>query len=39
MPRNTEAVEWRLPPTCQAALQRAGTAVGFSIEGLPPKGD
>jgi mono/diheme cytochrome c family protein len=39
MPRNAEAVEWRLPPTCQAALQRAGTAVGFSIEGLPPKGD
>jgi mono/diheme cytochrome c family protein len=39
MPRNAEAVEWRLPPTCQAALQRAGTAVGFSIEGLPPKGE
>ena len=39
MPHNAEAVEWRLPPTCQAALQRAGTAVGFSIEGLPPKGE
>lgn len=39
MPRNADAVEWRLPPTCQAALQRAGTAVGFSIEGLPPKGE
>lgn len=39
MPRNADAAEWRLPPTCQAALQRAGTAVGFSIEGLPPKGE
>jgi S-disulfanyl-L-cysteine oxidoreductase SoxD len=39
MPRNADTVEWRLPPTCQAALQRAGTAVGFSIEGLPQKGD
>src|SRR5579862_5142749 len=39
MPRNADTVEWRLPPTCQAALQRAGTAVGFSIEGLPPKGE
>jgi mono/diheme cytochrome c family protein len=37
MPQNAETVEWRLPPTCQAALQRAGTAVGFSIEGLPQK--
>jgi S-disulfanyl-L-cysteine oxidoreductase SoxD len=37
MPRNADTVEWRLPPTCQAALQRAGTAVGFSIEGLPQK--
>jgi mono/diheme cytochrome c family protein len=39
MPRNADTVEWRLPPTCQAALQRAGPAVGFSIEGLPQKGD
>jgi S-disulfanyl-L-cysteine oxidoreductase SoxD len=39
MPRNADTVEWRLPPTCQAALQRAGTAVGFSIQGLPPKAD
>jgi mono/diheme cytochrome c family protein len=39
VPRNADTVEWRLPPTCQAALQRAGTAVGFSIEGLPQKGD
>ena len=39
MPRNADMVEWRLPPTCQAALQRAGTAVGFSIEGLPQKGE
>jgi mono/diheme cytochrome c family protein len=39
MPRNADTVEWRLPPTCQAALQRAGTAVGFSVEGLPQKGD
>jgi len=39
MPQNADTVEWRLPPTCQAALQRAGTAVGFSIEGLPPKGE
>jgi mono/diheme cytochrome c family protein len=39
MPRNADTVEWRLPPTCQAALQRAGTAVGFSIEGLPQKGE
>jgi S-disulfanyl-L-cysteine oxidoreductase SoxD len=37
MPRNADRVEWRLPPTCQAALQRAGAAVGFSIEGLPEK--
>jgi mono/diheme cytochrome c family protein len=37
MPQNTATVEWRQPPTCQAALQRAGTAVGFSIEGLPQK--
>lgn len=37
MPRNADAVEWRLPPTCQAALQRAGTAVGFTIEGVPEK--
>lgn len=39
MPRNADTVEWRPPPTCQAALQRAGTAVGFSIEGLPQKGE
>jgi len=39
MPRNADTVEWRLPPTCQAALQRAGPAVGFSIEGLPQKGN
>jgi len=39
MPRNADTVAWRLPPTCQAALQRAGTAVGFSIEGLPQKGE
>jgi S-disulfanyl-L-cysteine oxidoreductase SoxD len=39
MPRNADTVQWRLPPTCQAALQRAGTAVGFSVEGLPQKGD
>jgi S-disulfanyl-L-cysteine oxidoreductase SoxD len=39
MPRNADTVEWRLPPTCQAALQRAGQSVGFSIEGLPQKGD
>jgi mono/diheme cytochrome c family protein len=39
MPRNADTVEWRLPPTCQAALQRAGTAVGFTIEGVPQKGD
>ena len=39
MPQNADTVEWRLPPTCQAALQRAGTAVGFSIEGLPQKGE
>lgn len=39
MPRNADTVEWRLPPTCQAALQRGGTAVGFSIEGLPQKGE
>lgn len=37
MPRNADTVEWRLPPTCQAALQRAGSAVGFTIEGLPQK--
>jgi S-disulfanyl-L-cysteine oxidoreductase SoxD len=37
MPRNADTVEWRLPPTCQAALQRAGTTVGFSVEGLPEK--
>lgn len=37
MPRNADRVEWRLPPTCRAALQRAGSAVGFSIEGLPDK--
>jgi S-disulfanyl-L-cysteine oxidoreductase SoxD len=36
MPRNADKVEWRLPPTCQAALQRSGNAVGFSIEGLTP---
>lgn len=35
MPRNAEKVQWRLPPNCQAALQRAGAAVSFSIEGLP----
>lgn len=34
MPRNADTVEWRLPPTCQAALQRSGNAVGFSIEGV-----
>ena len=39
MPRNADTVEWRLPPTCQAALQRAGQSVGFSIEGLPQKGE
>jgi mono/diheme cytochrome c family protein len=37
MPQNAETVEWRLPPNCQAALQRAGAAVGFSVEGMPPK--
>jgi mono/diheme cytochrome c family protein len=36
MPENASTVEWRLPPTCQAALQRAGPAVGFAIGGLPP---
>jgi S-disulfanyl-L-cysteine oxidoreductase SoxD len=36
MPQNADTVEWRLPPTCQAALQRAGPAVGFAIGGLPP---
>jgi mono/diheme cytochrome c family protein len=36
MPENASTVEWRLPPTCQAALQRAGAAVGFAIGGLPP---
>jgi S-disulfanyl-L-cysteine oxidoreductase SoxD len=35
MPENAATVEWRLPPTCQAALQRAGPAVGFAIGGLP----
>jgi S-disulfanyl-L-cysteine oxidoreductase SoxD len=35
MPQNAATVEWRLPPTCQAALQRAGPAVGFAIGGLP----
>jgi S-disulfanyl-L-cysteine oxidoreductase SoxD len=35
MPQNADAVEWRLPPTCQAALQRAGSAVGFAVGGLP----
>jgi S-disulfanyl-L-cysteine oxidoreductase SoxD len=35
MPRNAQTVEWRLPPNCQAALQRAGATVGFSVEGLP----
>jgi mono/diheme cytochrome c family protein len=35
MPQNASTVEWRLPPTCQAALQRAGAAVGFAIGGLP----
>jgi S-disulfanyl-L-cysteine oxidoreductase SoxD len=35
MPRNAGNVEWRLPPNCQAALQRAGPAFGFGIEGLP----
>jgi S-disulfanyl-L-cysteine oxidoreductase SoxD len=39
MPRNADTVEWRLPPTCQAALQRAGTAVGFTIEGAPQKSE
>lgn len=34
MPRNADTVEWRLPPTCEAALQRAGAAVGFGIDGL-----
>jgi S-disulfanyl-L-cysteine oxidoreductase SoxD len=35
MPENAATVEWRLPPTCQAALQRAGPAVGFAVGGLP----
>lgn len=35
MPHNASKVPWRLPPNCQAALQRAGAAVGFAIEGLP----
>jgi S-disulfanyl-L-cysteine oxidoreductase SoxD len=39
MPRNAKRVEWRLPPNCQAALQRAGPAVGFGIEGLPKRRD
>jgi mono/diheme cytochrome c family protein len=34
MPENAATVEWRLPPTCQAALQRAGPAVGFAVGGL-----
>jgi hypothetical protein len=37
MPRNADKVSWRLPPNWQAALQRAGAAVGFSIEGLSRK--
>jgi hypothetical protein len=36
MPRNADKVSWRLPPNC--ALQRAGAAVGFSIEGLAAQG-
>lgn len=39
MPPNANTVEWRLPPTCQAALQRGGTSIGFGIVGLPQKGD
>jgi S-disulfanyl-L-cysteine oxidoreductase SoxD len=39
MPRNASTVEWRLPPTCQAALQRGGSSVGFSLEGLPQRKD
>jgi S-disulfanyl-L-cysteine oxidoreductase SoxD len=35
MPQNASTVEWRLPPTCQAALQRAGPRVGFAVGGLP----
>jgi S-disulfanyl-L-cysteine oxidoreductase SoxD len=37
MPQNAATVEWRLPPTCQAALQRAGPRVGFALGGLPLK--
>lgn len=37
LPPDADQVEWRLPPTCQAALQRAGPAVGFSIGGVPPR--
>jgi S-disulfanyl-L-cysteine oxidoreductase SoxD len=39
MPENAGTVEWRLPPTCQAALQRAGPAVGFAVGGLPSARD
>jgi S-disulfanyl-L-cysteine oxidoreductase SoxD len=37
MPPNAQSVEWRLPPTCQAALQRGAPVVGFAVGGLPGK--
>jgi S-disulfanyl-L-cysteine oxidoreductase SoxD len=37
MPRNAHTVEWRLPPNCQAAVQRAGAAIWVGAEGLPQK--
>jgi S-disulfanyl-L-cysteine oxidoreductase SoxD len=36
MPASADTVEWKLPPKCLAAVQRAGSALSFGVNGGPP---
>jgi hypothetical protein len=34
MPPNADTVEWRFPPKCLMALQKAAPTMSFGINGL-----
>jgi S-disulfanyl-L-cysteine oxidoreductase SoxD len=34
LPANADTVEWKLPPKCLAAVQRAGSALSFGVNGV-----
>jgi len=36
MPASADTVDWKLPPKCLAAVQRAGPALSFGFNGGPP---